>query len=218
MGKGIDKLIEAVKRDCKEGQDSFNMNGCDHEFQRMEKETDPRFIAKGMTEYCKQVSKCTHKYCDKLKWVLERAQQYADALGVSRDEVLDKWEENRSYWYMNYYQECNQPALDGKQKVVKLDDWIAEAESRFGRNWKFVCPACGHVQSIADFKKIGEDVNLVYSMCIGRYLGVNDKTGEKGCNYTVNGFISLNKTTVISHDFLPVKVFEMAPAVDEQKI
>lgn len=105
MSKGLEKLIEAVKKDCNEGNGCFNMDGCDYEFYRTVKQDDPKMIEFGFTEKCIRVSKCTHKYCDKLKWVIERAQQYADALGVTRDEVIDAWENERDYWYMNYYQE-----------------------------------------------------------------------------------------------------------------
>lgn len=213
MNKGLGRLIEAVKKDCNEGQGCFNMNGCDHEFTRMQKTNDSFLLKHGIKEECRQVSKCFHKYCDKLKWVIERAQQYADALGVSRDEVIDAWENARDYWYMNYYQECNQPSLNGSKRIMKFSDWKKELIERFGENsenWKFVCPVCGHVQSIADFKAIGRDGNYVYQCCIGRFTGNNDKTGVKGCNYTVNGLISLNTTTVISDKYLPVKVFEIA--------
>ena len=217
MEPGLKKLIEAVQTDCTEGEGCFNekMTGCTHEFHRMEKTEDPYLLKIGINEVCKLATKCTHKYCDKLKWVLDRAQQYADALGVSRDEVINAWESNRDYWYMNYYQDCNQPPLEGKQKVMKFKDWQAQLTERFGENpdnWKFVCPSCGHVQSVADFKAINKDPNLAYSCCIGRYTDHNDKAGKHGCNYAVNGLFHLNKTTVISDEFIPVKVFEIAPA------
>lgn len=212
MKKGIESLTEDVKKDCSEGQGCFNPNGCDHEFYRTEPQSNPALFKLGMTTQCRQVSKCSHKYCDKFKWTLDRAQQYADALGVSRDEVIQAWEENRTYCYNNYYQECHQPALDGKSRVIKLSDWLEELKARFGENpdnWKFVCPSCGHVQSVGDFKEAGADPQRAYINCIGRVTGSNDPSGKDGCNYTVNGLISLNKTTVISDKYLPVKVFEM---------
>lgn len=213
MSKGIERLIEAVKKDCNNGNGCFNMNGCDHKFTRIEEQDNQHFRKLGFTQKCVKVSKCTHKYCDKLKWVIERAQQYADALGVTRDEVIDAWENARDYWYMNYYQECNQPSLNGIKRVLKFSEWQEELIERFGENcenWKFVCPVCGHIQSVADFKAIGKDFNYAYSYCIGRFTGNDDKTGAKGCNYAVNGLFHLNKTTVISEKYLPVKVFEIA--------
>lgn len=122
-----------------------------------------------MGQGCFNPNGCDHKYCDKYKWVLDRAAEYAEALGVTRDEVLCACEENRNYCYMNYYQDCNQPSLKGTQKVIKVADWLKELESRFGEDsedWKFVCPSCGHVQSVADFKAIGVDGNKAYCECI----------------------------------------------------
>lgn len=77
MEPGIKKLTEAVKRDCREGQGCFNPNGCDHEFIRHVPETDPSMIRLGQKTKCIKVSKCAHKYCDKYKWVLDRAEEYA---------------------------------------------------------------------------------------------------------------------------------------------
>lgn len=68
---------------------------------------------------------------------------------------------------MNYYQDLKQPSLKGDQKVIKFADWLKELRSRFGEDdeeWKFVCPSCGHVQSVADFKAIGVDGNKAYTM------------------------------------------------------
>ena len=37
-----------------------------------------------------------------------------------------------------------------KKNTITQDEWLAEGTKRFGedkRNWEFVCPACGRVQS-----------------------------------------------------------------------
>lgn len=94
--KGIDKLIAAVKEDCANGQGCFNPAGCNQELYRYEDETNPKFIERGIKKRCVRLSKCTHKYCDKFKWALDRAEQYAKMLGVTRDEVLDAWEARRN--------------------------------------------------------------------------------------------------------------------------
>ena len=56
-----------------------------------------------------------------------------------------------------------------------VEAWQAEAEKRFGKdymNWKFQCPMCGHIASIADFKAAGaKSPNCAYQECIGRYTG-----------------------------------------------
>lgn len=220
MEPGIKKLTEAVKRDCREGQGCFNPNGCDHEFIRHVPETDPSMIRLGQKTKCIKVSKYTHKYCDKYKWILDRAEEYAEALGVTRDDVLNGWEKYRNYWYMNYYQDSKQPSLKGDQKVIKIADWLKELRSRFGEDdedWKFVCPSCGHVQSVADFKAIGVDGTKAYYECISRYKNIDGKTNKKACKYTLCGLFVLDHDTVISNEFLPVNVFKMADVPGESK-
>lgn len=206
MEKGIESLIADVKRDCEEG--CFNINGCNHEFYRYEPETRPYMIKAGFTSpICRRISKCTHKYCDKLVWVLNRAEEYAEYTGTTRYEVLKAWEEERTYWYMNYYQECNQPSPK-ENGFMKFSDWKAKLIERFGENpenWKFKCPVCGHVQSMKDFKDIGKDINLAYYNCIGRY----DKE-KGGCDYTSGGLFCLNKNTIVGPNAVPIRVFEMA--------
>lgn len=202
------------------GQGCFNPNGCDHEFFRHVPETDPHLLEIGVKTKCIKVSKCDHKYCDKYKFVLDRAAEYAEALGVTRDEVLCAWEENRNYCYMNYYQDCNQPSLKGTQKVIKVADWLKELKSRFGEDsedWKFVCPSCGHVQSVADFKAIGVDGNKAYCECISRYKNIDGKTDKKACKYTICGLFLLDHDTVITNVFLPVNVFKMADKPNHRK-
>jgi hypothetical protein len=54
----------------------------------------------------------------KFNWVICRAKSYAHNEKVSIDVILDRWEENRSYWWLNYYQDCNQPKIATK-KVLK---------------------------------------------------------------------------------------------------
>lgn len=44
-------------------------------------------------------------------WVINRAKHYAHKKGVTIDVILNKWEEDRSYWWLNYYQESKQPKL-----------------------------------------------------------------------------------------------------------
>lgn len=213
MKKGIESLRSAVMKDCANGQNCFNEKGCDHEFHRTVPETNPELIKMGFKTCCKSVSKCTHKYCDKYVWVLNRAQHYAEKTGKTRDEILEIWETDRSYWYMNYYQECNQPKLEG-ENIIFYDEWIAQLKERFGddsRHWVFKCPACGHLQTIQDFidHKV-EKPEGAYFNCIGRFVkGV-------GCNWTLGGLLKIHKNVVI-RDAQAYPVFEMA-TVEEAKM
>jgi hypothetical protein len=130
MKKGLESLKAAVLLNTKDGEGCFNENGCDHEFTRMVPETNPALIEMGMTQACKRVSKCFHKYCDKYKWVIERAKHYAEKTGREFEEIIEIWESNRTYWYMGYYQEGQQP-LNGRGSgdVTAIDTKISLLEN-----------------------------------------------------------------------------------------
>lgn len=126
MKKGIESLKEDVLRDCKNGENCFNENGCDHEFYRYVPEDNPKLIEMGITTACLRVSKCFHKYCDKYKWAMDRANHYAEKTGKSVEEIIEIWESDRSWWYMNYYQDGNQP-IGGR---VGTDERITKSKER----------------------------------------------------------------------------------------
>jgi hypothetical protein len=84
-------------------------------------------------------------YAGKLKWIIDRAEHYAEKTGLEASEILDAWEKNRGYWYMNYYQECNQPLLDGyKIRVFETLDDMFDSLGNLG----FRCPACNGISKI----------------------------------------------------------------------
>jgi len=179
--KGIESLQESVKKDC-EKSNCFNENGCNV-----------------------KNSKCGHSYCDKYKWIIDRAKHYAEKTGKTFEEILTIWETDRNYWYMNYYQDCYQPLIkDGS--TIMYDDWISKLTERFGdrANLTFICPSCGHKQSVKDFENIGEEGGAACFNCIGRY-----KKNLGGCDWSLGGLISLHKTSVIK-DGKAHPVFEMA--------
>jgi hypothetical protein len=205
--KGKQSLIEAVQRDCEKGENCFNENGCTKERFKNFPETDPSLIKMGFKTKCISQTKCFHDYCGKYKWIMERAQHYALKTGKTVDEILEVWENDRTYWYMNYYQECNQPLLEG-ENIIMYDDWIKELKHRFGddaKKWAFVCPACGNIQTCQDFidLKIESPESKVYFNCIGRY------TKTSGCDWSIGGLLKINKQTVIK-DGKAFPVFEMA--------
>lgn len=117
MSTGYNKLREAVDADCREGGGTIHPEGC---------------VSCG--------GKCFHKYCDKFKWVIDRAKSYGMAMGLDWEKILDSWEADRRYWYMNYYQECNQPEI--KSENVKLFETTQELKEAIGK-MRFRCPACG---------------------------------------------------------------------------
>jgi hypothetical protein len=44
-------------------------------------------------------------------WVISRAKHYAHHRKLSVEDVLNGWEGARNYWWLNYYQDCNQPKI-----------------------------------------------------------------------------------------------------------
>lgn len=119
MNNGYIKLSEAVKADCSKYGGIFHPEGC---------------VQCG--------GKCFHRYCDKFKWVIDRAKTYGEATGLNWEEILDSWEEDRGYWYMNYYQDSNQPEIKGGK--VKVFGTLEEFRNAIG-DTKFRCPSCGKV-------------------------------------------------------------------------
>lgn len=98
---------------------------------------------------------------------------------------------------------------------MKWTDFLAEGRKRFGPNrevWRFLCPACGHVQSIADFMarhpeaKRPEVVSWIFFSCEGRH----DKS--VGCNWSLGGLIHIHgrllTETWTEKDKCPAFLFE----------
>lgn len=144
---------------------------------------------------------------DKYKWIINRAKHYAEKTGRTYKEILEIWEKDRSYWYMNYYGDFSQPLIRG-DNVIMYDDWVKELTSRFGKNpkkWAFECPSCKNVQTIQDFIDFGieEPETKVFMSCIGRWVK------GKACDWTLGGLLQIHKTTVIKEG-QAVPVFETA--------
>lgn len=100
-----------------------------------------------------------------------------------------------------------------------LEEWQEEAKKLFGedpRQWKFKCPACGHVSSVQDFLDAGGETNDAYQMCIGRVNGKGEN-GMKGidkgfgCNWAAFGlFGNLGKGRTVVVDGKETDVFDFA--------
>lgn len=61
-------------------------------------------------------------------------------------------------------------------------EWLAEATRRFGDDpmaWKFVCPSCGHIASVQDWKDAGAPEGAVAFSCIGRYSDDGEDAANK---------------------------------------
>lgn len=114
MSEGYEKLKNSVIKDCVSG--CFNENGCN-----------------------KLTSNCMHKYCDKFKWIIDRAKQYSEKLNIDYLLIINLWEKYRDYWYMNYYQDANQPEITSdKCRVFDTVDDFVKSVGDAG----FRCPVC----------------------------------------------------------------------------
>jgi len=99
------------------------------------------------------------------------------------------------------------------------EEWIAEARRRFGDDhlkWAFVCPSCGHVATVDDWRNAGAPEGAVAFSCVGRWAGgegeVFGKDG-KPCNYAGGGLFRLNPIHVdAGDDFGARDVFAFAEA------
>lgn len=81
------------------------------------------------------------------------------------------------------------------------EEWAAEGVRRFGvdeMQWRFVCPSCGHVALVRDWKKAGASEGQVAFSCVGRNLPDPVEMFEKPgpCNYAGGGLIGINPVSI----------------------
>lgn len=98
-------------------------------------------------------------------------------------------------------------------------EWLAEAERRFGPDamkWRFVCPSCGYVASVQDWKDAGATEGEVSFSCVGRRRGADDAQTfqRKGgpCQYAGGGLFGLNPVVVEMPNGKKNNVFAFAEA------
>ena len=89
---------------------------------------------------------------------------------------------------------------------MTFDAWNAEGERRFGVDrmaWRFVCPVCKHVASVADWKAVGATEGEVAFSCVGRHIdgakSAFEGKGEGPCTYAGGGLFRLNPVHVEGH-------------------
>ena len=99
-------------------------------------------------------------------------------------------------------------ATDTRTRVTH-QQWLAEGRRRFGDDfmqWRFICPACGHVQQVLDFKQFGDrgaTPDHARQNCIGRFMPREQCHGMgegQPCDYTAYGLIRLAPIVVVSED------------------
>lgn len=102
------------------------------------------------------------------------------------------------------------------RQLFSYVDWHREGIRRFGADmldWKFICPSCGVVTSVREWKDAGARENAAAFSCIGRYTGsaktIFDKTGGP-CNYTGGGLLGLNPVRVVFPNGKHIDCFRFA--------
>lgn len=97
-------------------------------------------------------------------------------------------------------------------------EWAAKGEKLFGKDqmkWKFVCPSCGHIASVQDYKDAGAGSGAVAFSCIGRYLKKPNEAFQQGkspCNYAGGGLIRINPLEVDGEGYFDFATPEATPA------
>lgn len=109
----------------------------------------------------------------KLAWIVERAEHYAEKTGLTPEAVLSAWESRRTYWYMNYYQDANQPLIESES--VRVFETPLELMDSIGKEG-FRCPHCNGISKSPYACDSGLKVKL---MSEGAPVGI--------CNWKVYG-------------------------------
>ena len=133
----------------------------------------------------------------KLQWIRERVEHYSEILGLSKEEILQAFEDKRTYWAANYYQEANFPKLDNKVKIFETQEELMESI----KSKQFICPACNQIQSSPYKCESGhKDKNdKVCDWCSYGLFG----TAGKGFRFTIKE--SFLEKPMIDDVFMPVE-------------
>lgn len=104
-------------------------------------------------------------------------------------------------------------------RTTSHEEWLKEGKQLFGEDtiqWVFVCPSCGHVTKVEDWKEAGAPEEAVAFSCVGRWQGADGtntfKKSGGPCNYAGGGLFGLNPVKVQAPNGKSHDVFEFAPA------
>lgn len=78
------------------------------------------------------------------KYLRAKLEEYSNALDIPQEEILNAWEQDRTYSAINYYQEANQPSI--KSDKVKVFETVEEMLQEIGEK-KFRCPSCNGIST-----------------------------------------------------------------------
>jgi len=103
------------------------------------------------------------------------------------------------------------PSEEQPRKLTR-EEFLDEGQRLFGPDvlqWRFKCPACGHVATVQDWKDAGAPEGAVAYSCIGRYRQHARPAFAMGagpCDYTLGGLICIAELYVGDRP-----TFEFAP-------
>lgn len=80
----------------------------------------------------------------KFDWVIKRAEHYAEKLNLPINDILNSWEDDCDYSFVNYYQDANQPLIEND--YVRVFDTIDDLLVSIGEK-KFRCPCCNGIST-----------------------------------------------------------------------
>lgn len=97
-------------------------------------------------------------------------------------------------------------------KKLTLIEWREQGEALYGTNikdWKFQCPSCKQIQTAKEFEEanIENPQDKFFFSCIGRWVE------NRGCKWTLGGFLPIHKTEVTNEEGKEIPVFEFADEV-----
>ncbi len=128
-------------------------------------------------------------------------------------EAASRPEDPRGTWGFRQLPAETVPGWGPEIPTLQREAWIAEGLRLFGsdkRSWAFRCPACGQVQTVADFLKHGVDPQgKVFMACLGRFIAPVAAPGRKPCSYTLGGLVRFPRL-LVSYEGRRIPVFEFA--------
>ena len=109
------------------------------------------------------------------------------------------------------------------------EEWRSEGARLFGestRAWRFVCPSCGHHQTISDMFEAEMPSSAIAFSCVGRWreddgdtpvVGMNEPDQGLGCNYAGGGLFQINPRLIVLQDGVEHHIFDFAPESPDAK-
>lgn len=87
----------------------------------------------------------SRRFDKEIAWIDQMIRNYAEVLNMPIDEVVERMESGRQYWWPNYYQPCNFPELSSKS-ILGIFKTYDEFRDYAKEHWDgFVCPKCGAI-------------------------------------------------------------------------